>query len=55
MAEVVSKIFLLVLILADLFILVFTILQVANGLPTPHIPFWDSQIRTVIGFLTPLQ
>ena len=39
--------FVLVVSLLDMAILFCTIMQIASGEPTPHIPFWDAQIKVV--------
>lgn len=33
----------------DLIILGATMLQISMGIPTPHIPFWDTQMRFILG------
>ena len=39
------------LLIIDLAIMAVTMLQIANGVPTPHIPFWDAQIRAVLSII----
>ncbi len=45
--QVIGTVILFAFIL-DLIILSAAILQIANGQPTEHIPFWDAQIRFII-------
>lgn len=37
----------LCLAILDVMILSMTVMQIAEGEPTPHIPFWDAQIAFV--------
>lgn len=32
----------------DITIVAWTMLQIASGAPTPHIPFWDAQIKAIL-------
>lgn len=43
--------FLAVVALLDLLVVFLTMMQIANGTETPHIPFWDTQIRFVAGLI----
>lgn len=43
--------FIIAVLLFDMAILFCTLLQIAHGTPTPHIPFWDAQIRLVVHLL----
>lgn len=43
--------FMLVLAIIDASVVVFTMLQIASGVDTPHIAFWDAQIRFVADLL----
>jgi len=53
MKKIIAKIFVffLVLLICNMFILLATIGQIASGEPTPHIPFWDAQIKAVASVL----
>lgn len=35
----------------DIMILLITMLQIGHGIDTPHIPFWDAQIRVLATIL----
>ncbi len=37
--------FLLWLLAADVIVVIFLGLQISAGIPTPHITFWDEQLR----------
>jgi hypothetical protein len=39
----------LTFVLFDVIVLMFTMLQIGNGGYTPHIPFWDRQMRLIVG------
>ena len=43
--------FLAFVLLFDMAILFCTLMQIAEGVPTPHIPFWDAQIKVVATLL----
>ena len=40
-------------VIVDLLILIATMVQIAVGEPTAHIPFWDAQIAFVFKFFIP--
>jgi hypothetical protein len=40
-----------VVILVDIMIVMFTMLQIGNGMYTPHISFWDQQIQLVASIM----
>lgn len=39
---------LLILLAIDLVVVFFTMLQIGSGVDTPHIAFWDEQIRFIV-------
>lgn len=44
--------FVLILAIIDVSVVVFTMLQIASGVDTPHIQFWDVQIRFISNLLS---
>lgn len=43
--------FVAILAAIDLMVVLFTMLQIASGVDTPHIHFWDVQIRFITNLL----
>jgi len=41
----------LALLLVDLMIVATAMAQIAAGISTPHIPFWDAQIKFVVSVI----
>ena len=37
-------------LVADVVIVLFMALQISAGAPTPHIPFWDFQLRALLSW-----
>lgn len=35
-------------VMADFMVVLFTVLQIGNGVPTQHIAFWDEQVRFIM-------
>jgi len=48
--SIIGKIIIVAMIL-DALVLMATIGQIASGEPTPHIPFWDAQIKVIANIL----